>query len=554
MRSVSVPVILIFLLVILGPPLLVVTGPAFNARHSLYTPSYTGADSRNVTSQPVLEDLTSVPDAVPPGTEITFSMNYTDPGNATPDYVRLFIDGAWNGSISTFEDDLLNVTMNPLDVHDKNCTDGKEYTWTWTPGSEELGVHSYSFLAMTGYNASKLVPVNNSFEVMDPPVPNSTVFGRVFTGTETPVPGATVVICGGETGCCAPTIGTYHNTTTDTEGNYSRSLRLGSYFLYVNATGYHDSAAYDFILPGAGYEVEKDFVLLSLDAAEAHRTTSMGGYIRGGNGTGIADAVVTVVTGSGDNESAILYDNLTDRTDRYGHYFIEGISIGTWVVTVEAEGYLIGWLRLTFGTEPLDRNLTMLPEMIFYNVTGAVEPASAKIKLGYIEVDVNRTTGRFCFNKLVPDNYTLEFSAEGCENHRINLSLIDGDVDIGTVVLERSPVILVIGPLLDDDGEPVVGVLVSFIYDGNLYSASTDAEGTAAFPGLALEIPPRGVEITASKDGNEVTWSTGGGIPAFTPGNGDGDDTIPGFSPGVVAGAFLSVLLVLFALSTSGRK
>lgn len=70
--------------------------------------------------------------------------------------------------------------------------------------------------------------------------------------------------------------------------------------------------------------------------------------------------------------------------------------------------------------------------------------------------------------------------------------------------------------VLDEEGEPVEGVVVKVSLNGTVYTATTDESGWAVFEDLEGEDFPPGAEFTAEKDGYEkISWREGETPPPF---------------------------------------
>ena len=69
-----------------------------------------------------------------------------------------------------------------------------------------------------------------------------------------------------------------------------------------------------------------------------------------------------------------------------------------------------------------------------------------------------------------------------------------------------------VGPITDKDGNPVANATVSFVYLNITYDEFTDANGTAKFT-MPVKTISSGIEITAIKGEDSITWSYGDDIP-----------------------------------------
>ena len=112
--------------------------------------------------------------------------------------------------------------------------------------------------------------------------------------------------------------------------------------------------------------------------------------------------------------------------------------------------------------------------------------------------------------------------------------------------IKEEPAKASVGPLLDEDGTPVIDAEVTIVYEGEPYTARTDKDGIAHFDIPVAEIPDD-TTIKAVKDGEEIEWTQGDNPPTF---KSQGEDEGPSMVliAGGIAGLILLILVILIVV------
>lgn len=467
---------------------------------------------------PTLNDTTVLSGVIMTGNQINFTVLYTDADGDIGD-VRVKFDKT-NGTRGISGGGSYHA-MN----FDPSGNFSQGVTYWFVCSFDTPGNYTYTF-NVTDIEANESVVENGTAFNVILPVPNEgKLFGRVTSGAgndRLPVSNAIVIIHYYDNNT---SITIYYNTTTNATGHYSQTLPIVAepYFVAVNATGFFNSSRYKFQLLTIDNELEKNF---TLDAWEQEIpgdiTGELEGYIFSDNDEPVANASIIVVTyilageidnitGNLTNETVRQYDNLTARSNSTGHYMLEGIAPGTWIVVASAEGYIDSPGELNISTRLVTLNFTMITRITLHSITGTILPPTATAKIGYSQITINASTGNFTMG-IMNGDYVLTISAVGYTSHTLNVSVNGSDVNVGTIYLAKK---VSIGPVKDAEGTVVAGATVTFTLNGNPYTAVTDSLGMAVFEIPYGESLAAGTEITAEKNGTSITWSHGDEIPKF---------------------------------------
>jgi len=170
---------------------------------------------------------------------------------------------------------------------------------------------------------------------------------------------------------------------------------------------------------------------------------------------------------------------------------------------------------------------------------------------------------------LVGDSYSEDTDGSGTAT----FALTPGDVPVGTKITatkgqltftwnlgDNIPIFdesknheVPVGPILDADGDPVVGAEVMLDIGGNTYTVKTDEDGLATFSLPMTEIPD-GTRVTAVFDGETKEWKHGSGtIPAFSSQD-EGISTLVIVLVVIVAIFLVILLLILIVKKRNKRK
>ena len=114
-----------------------------------------------------------------------------------------------------------------------------------------------------------------------------------------------------------------------------------------------------------------------------------------------------------------------------------------------------------------------------------------------------------------------------------------------------------LGPIIDEDKNPVKGVIISFNYNGVNYQGVSDSMGMVIIENLTSIALPKGTKITATKDNHRVVWESGDPLVYDVEEEGKeydlGTDHIILLIFGIIAVSSIAVLLILFVLRKRSR-
>ena len=488
-------------------PVLILCVPGSTANHY----NSTRADA------PTLNDTTVLADLIMTGDQINFTVIYTD-ADADVGDVRVKFDDT---------NETRGITGGGYQVMNFNPSGNSSLgvTYWYLKSFATPGNYTYTFNVTDAEANVTVIENGTSFNVILMVPDEGQLYGWVMSGMGNdshPVPEADVIIhfYDNETNTT-----NYYNTTTNATGYYSKTLPIVEepYFVMVNASGYVNPEKFKLQLLSIDNNIKKNFTLeLWEPEVPPDITGELEGFILSTNDP-VANASIIVViftdtslidniTGNITNETVREYNNLTTTSNATGYYLLEGIAPGNWTVVVSAEGFVDFPTTLSFSTELVAKNFTMVPRIILYKITGTIMPPTATGKIGFSQIIVNASSGNFTIDSLMDDNYTLTISADGYATLTRYVIVNGSDLIVGTIYLDKE---VNIGPVKDADGKVVAGADIAFTLDGTSYTAITDSLGIAVF-----EIPystnlVSGTEITAEKNGTSMTWSHGEKIPLF---------------------------------------
>jgi len=530
-----------------------------------YTLNVTEPDGTNITRiivvghthpPPKLEDLTEFPerpDRIYDGFLLTFSVNYTDTNNISPEYIRCYINATWNYTTEMFEDEYWSFALTETNASDTDYTDSKMYSGSWI---SIAGDYTYAFVASDGTEVYKLEPVGD-FTVY-PWVPICDIFGRVSTGIGTIyVENATVVIF--KTSTTQVTEGNitkyvttkdFYNTSTDANGNYTKSLFFGKFTIYVTKTGYKDSVEYDFELTVDEYIVVKNFSLRPIT------TGRLVVKLRNETNASLTGFVVQVFF----MDSNKIYQNrltiygYATFEPRAGEYIVkvrgkiyDGIDYADWEGTATVEINRTTTVNVVMAPRPPsppwtkvignitdDMNISLEGvEVATYNYTTIVVGYNTTALDNYTDVQwIDNDTVRVkeFYKSLLTDvngsfyivlkkgSYNFTFTKVG---HRTQTRtvVVNGSEPIALRIIMKEkkchtfPVF--VGPILDENGIPLEDVIVTFEYNGVAYGAVTGKDGIARFDDFPIDAIPSGTIYSATKGDEGYTWAEGDPLPEF---------------------------------------
>ena len=482
---------------------------------------------------PTLNDETTLGATIYGGDTVTFIVAYEDDDDDAPTSIKLYLGMDWNATSKMFDTYVANYTLTAENATDTDYTDGNNFTYAWTAvvGTD----YEYAFIANDSEFQVEEVD-STGFDVLEPLPVDGTVSGRVSTGTgnnTTYIASAKVVIyqvnqvveqqnISGNLTNVTVNVTTYFNTTTDADGNYTKTLDFGTYTTYVNATGYVDSNETTFTL-NVGDNLETvDFSLEEWEAKEPTDTTGeLGGFVVSATGPVIVGAKVTVViftetteqqniSGNLTNVTTKTYSNLTATSNATGYFLIEDVTPGTWAVTVTATGYEDHSEDIVFTTALTEKNFTLSVPPVYYKITGKVNPVNATVTKTFIfPVDVDNVTGGFVIDQLLNGStVTLTFSATGYNTTTKTVTINGSDIDLGTIVLDLADGVedlwpITVGIFVDEDGLPIEGLKVIVTYNGKDYEGETNELGMGVVD-MPLLLLPDGTSYKVLKDGKVV--------------------------------------------------
>ena len=502
-----------------------------------------------------LVDRTELPYNIYDGDVLTFAVNYTDTNNG-PEYIKCYIDATWNATTEMFEDELASFALMEVNATDTDYTDAKMYSGIWTAVP---GTHAYAFVTSNSTEVSKLEPVGNDFDVLAALPTHGSISGRVSTGTgnDTPyIANATVVIymttVTPETEGNATTNVTtidFFNTTTNTNGKYTKMLNFGEYTAYVTKNGYKDSAEYEFELTVAENEGENNFSLIPITTGRLIVT------VRNETNASLNGFVVQVffITGkSFQNKLSIggraFFESPTgDYIVKVRGKLFDGIDYDDWQgktevkldETTELNVVMVPhpppppWSKVLGNvTDEMNMSLEGV-EVATYNYTTIfvgnnttaldnhtdvqwIDNDTVRIKEFYksLMTDAN---GRF-YIVLKEGAYNFTFARIGYRTLTRTVVVNSSEtIPLSIIMQEKLPssFVLTIGPLLDENGIPLKGVIVTFEYRGIIYTATTNEDGKAIFMDFPIDAIPTRTEISAIKGDEVYTWAEGDTPPDF---------------------------------------
>ena len=128
--------------------------------------------------------------------------------------------------------------------------------------------------------------------------------------------------------------------------------------------------------------------------------------------------------------------------------------------------------------------------------------------------------GSFLITGIAPGKWNVTVTATGYIKHTEEM-MFTTDLLKKNITLNAPPTPtydVIVGPILDGNGEPVMGATVSFSLDLTRalkqYSATTNVSGFAKYT-LPEKSIPMGTAFTATKDGITINWAQGEVIPPF---------------------------------------
>lgn len=195
------------------------------------------------------------------------------------------------------------------------------------------------------------------------------ISGKVTNSAGVPVPGATVYFSDVTN---AP-LNSIVSTTTDANGNYTRGVTPGTWFVAVASSAYNTSADRSVVVTTAGV-ANVDFVLVA-------NARILGQVTRRTDGTPVPGAIVYFSKSAGASGNPVF----TTTTDATGAY-AQAVQDGIWYVAAEATGFYAAADKMVtvnqsdvpgidFALKGSERNIPRSSDLLFSVVTDAL-PAS----------------------------------------------------------------------------------------------------------------------------------------------------------------------------------
>ena len=524
-------------------------------------------------SFPEIADDTVLAAAIYAGDEVTFKANYTDPDDEEG-YVALILDGVWNATEEEFQGGE-EIEMELENETSPDFTGGEIYYYTWVA---TVGVHNYSFYCDDDNDGYDIIIEAGTFTVSPaqskPTLTDQTILPTAIDSNDEIDFNVRYTDANGDAGNVKIRIDTYNtsagdasNGTWDTGAwtamqNTSDGWATGVNFTFSKT---FDAGKYRYSFKTSDAVLSKDVITDPVEFTVTEyvppvTTGMLEGYVNDDlNGVAVAGAKVIVeiyteesVNISGNVTVTRLYANLSAVTNVTGYFSIGGITLGTWNVLVYAVGYLSFSQPLNFTSIPIMMNFTIIAGWPpTYRITGKVVPVDATVKCNGKEVDVNRMTGEFVIELLINGNYSITVDHSGYRTQLRSVTINGSDVNIGSIFLTNGiPTFKVeIGPFRDRNGNPIKGITVTFYYDGQEFSKTTDEDGMATFSYFPLIDIPSGTNITARLDDKEYTWQYGDALPVFKA-KADEEDDFPVTTMIIIA---LGVISFIFLLILIGK-
>ncbi len=222
------------------------------------------------------------------------------------------------------------------------------------------------------------------------------------------------------------TSSTSHNTVTDDNGKFSiDALELGSYQLQITFQDYQSVSATFMLSQGE----TADFGIIKISPVEAGATTSI-----------IKGVVTDSVTSRPISGALIEIGSIQTYSLEDGSYQINGITPGTYAVTVTAEGYQPASTSATLGVGalaifspklqiksalPVSGNLTTLFGTVSDATTNAILANVTLTLEGVNNATVQSdTTGQYRFNELNAGATTMFISVDGYHSYETTFDVI----------------------------------------------------------------------------------------------------------------------------------
>jgi len=507
--------------------------------------------------------------------EVMFRANYTD-GDDEEGYVALILDGVWNATEEEFQGGE-ELEMELENDTSPDFTGGEIYYYTWVA---TVGSHNYSFYCDDDNDGYDIIIEAGTFTVFpqfEPTLTDQTKLPKIIHSNDKIDFNVRYRDADGDAGNVQIKIDTYNtsagnasNGTWDTGAwsvmqNTSDSWTTGVNFTYSKT--FFAPGKYRYRFMTTDVVLAKDFTTdpVEFNVTEYVPPVTKGrleGYVNDSFGVAVAGAKVTVeiyteenVNVSGNVTITRIYANLTTTTNVTGYYLIEGITPGTWDVIVVADGYHTIVQSQEFSSIPILKNFTFAGWPPTYKITGQVNPADSIVKCNGKDVKVNNITGEFVIKLLINGNYSITAARSGYRT-RVEEVMINGsDVDLGTISLTNGiPTYKVeIGPFKDEDGKPIMGIVVTFYHGGSKFTDTTDENGMAIFHSFYLTGIPSGTNITARLGDEEYSWQQGDSLPVFGV-KADEDDKFPVTTMIIIALGVVSIIFLFILIGKYRQK
>lgn len=213
-----------------------------------------------------------------------------------------------------------------------------------------------------------------------------------------------------------------------------------------------------------------------------------GTVINAANNTPLADVDIKVIN----NSTIIGY--ATTAAD--GTYTIDNLDAGNYSIQAKTAKFKPSITSISLDinqTKKVNIALLAIPGMLEGRVTDSTsgEPvANSTIELwkGDSRISETKTNvhGRYCFNEVAPDSYTLHTQAPGFQHYQLPVSISSSEFSIASPTLFSNPGTISGTVLKASTSQPIDNICIDISKDGTLISSTTTGNnGAFIFPQLA---------------------------------------------------------------------
>ncbi len=500
-----------------------------------FLPLVNGEELTRNGTLPEMNDTTELPDIIMIGDVLNFTVMYID-GDGDIGDVRIKLE-------------YVNATRGIGDGGDGgyhameyaaggNFSEGVEY-WFETDFINP-GTYKYTFNVTDMELNETVVENGTTFNVIIPVPDEGVIEGHVhgIEGNSTvPLENADVIIYYLDN---QDNNTYYYNSTTNASGYYMETLPVieEEYHIYVNTSGYADSDTSSFSITTIDNHTVINFTLDKFTPQLPEDTTGeIEGLVKDQNGAGINGVVIKLITYTkeavnGSNATLKTYLNFTATANETGSYLIENIPPGYWELSADALNYepMSKFVNITTSLSTLDITLNILPSVDIYTVRGFIDPpASSIVFSGHGKVAHNVSSGEFTITEVINGKYNLDVSHPGYDDKKVSINVNGSDLSINiTLDLktqdDNDTKTVPVGPVLDEDGKPVEGVVIEVVINNVTYNATTNENGIATLVIPLDKTLDNNTKVKGTKDENTIEWNYTDDIPAYTETNKESEE------------------------------